>query len=339
MQNKNIQTISFFALLLFFILLTARLFGYFFQPLAMAAILGVIFLPVHKFIVGKIKNESLSALITIFIMLIILFIPSFFAGKVIMGEIVSFYEQNKNGGIVFDKQFLANNLPLEWQSGANSVISVIVLRISEWARNLTLDVSKIASDVTGFLLACFLILFSIFYFLKDYKKIKSWLASFLSLSIANEKLLINRLVSSVNGVILGKFLLAFLQGLVAMAGFLVVGLPRPFFWGFLTIFSAFIPIIGTGLVVIPAIIYLFIFKSFLPAIILTAWYAILHLSIDNIVTPKVIGSTTQIHPLLILLSILGGIEFFGPLGFFFGPIIVAISLTLLESYKDNYLSS
>jgi len=339
MQNKNIQTISFFALLFFFILLTARLFGYFFQPLAMAAILGVIFLPVHKFIVGRIKNESLSAFITIFIMLVIIFIPLFFMGNAIVGEMVSFYEQNRNGGITFNKQFIANNLPLEWQSGANGIINIIVEKISEWARNLTLDVSKMVSNITGFFLSCFLILFSIFYFLKDYKKIKSWLTSFLSLSITNEKLLINRLVGSVNGVILGKFLLAFLQGLVAMAGFLIVGLPRPFFWGFLTMFSAFIPIIGTGLVVIPAIIYLFIFKSFVPAIILIAWYAVFHLSIDNIITPKVIGSTTQIHPLLILLSILGGIEFFGPLGFFFGPVIVAVSLTLLESYKTNYLSA
>jgi len=339
MQKKNIQTISFFVLLLFFILLTVRLFGYFFQPLAMAVILGVIFLPVHKFIVNKIKNESLSALITIFIILIIIFIPSLFVGKMITGEIVSFYEQNKEGGIVFDKQILSNSLPTEWQYEANNIINIVVSKISEWARNLTLDVSKIASNVTSFFLSCFLILFSIFYFLKDYKKIKSWLASFLSLSIANEKLLINRLVSSVNGVILGKFLLAFLQGLVAIVGFLLVGLPRPFFWGFLTMFSAFIPIIGTGLVVIPAIIYLFIFKSFIPAIILIVWYAVIHVSIDNIVTPKVIGSTTQVHPLLILLSILGGIEFFGPLGFFFGPIIVAITITLMESYKNNYLSS
>jgi len=339
MQKKNIQTISFFVLLLFFILLTVRLFGYFFQPLAMAVILGVIFLPVHKFIVNKIKNESLSALITIFIILIIIFIPSLFVGKMITGEIVSFYEQNKEGGIAFDKQILSNSLPTEWQYEANNIINIVVSKISEWARNLTLDVSKIASNVTSFFLSCFLILFSIFYFLKDYKKIKSWLASFLSLSIANEKLLINRLVSSVNGVILGKFLLAFLQGLVAIVGFLLVGLPRPFFWGFLTMFSAFIPIIGTGLVVIPAIIYLFIFKSFIPAIILIVWYAVIHVSIDNIVTPKVIGSTTQVHPLLILLSILGGIEFFGPLGFFFGPIIVAITITLMESYKNNYLSS
>lgn len=339
MQNKKIQTISFFVLLFIFILLTARIFGYFFQPLAIAGILAVIFLPVHKFIVNKIKNESLSALITIFIMLIIILIPSFFVGKVMVGEIVSFYEQNKSGGAMFDKQLLSNNLPSEWQYEANNIINIVVAKISEWARNFTLDISKIASNITGFFISCFIILFSVFYFLKDYKKIKDWLASFLSLSIANEKLLINRLVSSVNGVILGKFLLAFLQGLVAIVGFLLVGLPRPFFWGFLTMFSAFIPIIGTGLVVIPAIIYLFIFKSFVPAIILIAWYAIIHVSIDNIVTPKIIGSTTQIHPLLILLSILGGIEFFGPLGFFLGPIIVAISLTLLEAYKTNYLSS
>ena len=339
MQKKNIQTISFFVLLLFFILLTARLFVYFFQPLAIAVILAIVFLPVHRFIVNKTKNESLSAVIAILIILIIIFISLFFVGKLMAGEIISFYEQNKNGGIIFDKQLLSNNLPAEWQYQANNIVNIIIAKISEWARNLTLDVSEMVSNITGFVISCFIILFSIFYFLKDYKKIKSWIASFLSLSITNEKLLINRLVSSINGVILGKFLLAFIQGLVAMTGFLVVGLPRPFFWGFLTMFSAFIPIIGTGLIVIPAIIYLFIFKSFIPAIILIVWYAVFHLSIDNIITPKVIGSTTQVHPLLILLSILGGIEFFGPLGFFFGPIIVAIFLTLLESYKTNYLSS
>ncbi|MCX6723184.1 MAG: AI-2E family transporter, partial [Candidatus Staskawiczbacteria bacterium] len=153
------------------------------------------------------------------------------------------------------------------------------------------------------------------------------------------RLLINRLVSSIRGVIVGKFLLAFIQGLVAMVGFLFVGVPNALFLGFLTMISSFVPMIGTGIVVLPVIIYLLIFKSFVPALILLIWYALVHFSIDNIVAPKIIGSTTQIHPLLILLSILGGIELFGALGFFFGPIIVAIFLTLVESYKTNYISS
>ena len=339
MKNKNIQVIIFFVLLIIFTILTARLLGYFFQPLAMAGILAVIFFPLYKFFTKKLKYESLSAFIVIILIIIIIVIPLYFLGKIMIGEMISFYGQNKGNGMIFDRQFLVGNLPYEWQPEANNIVSLIFEKVSLWTQSLTSNISEMISDITGFFLSCFLVLFGTFYFLKDCKKIKSFLVSFLSLSVDNEHLLINRLVSSIRGIIVGKFSIAFLQGLVAMAGFLFVGIPNVLFLGFLTMISSFVPIIGTGLVVLPVIIYLLLFKSFIPALILFIWYAVVHFSIDNIVTPKIIGSTTQIHPLLILLSILGGIELFGALGFFFGPIIVTIFLTLLESYKINYISS
>ena len=98
----------------------------------------------------------------------------------------------------------------------------------------------------------------------------------------------------------------------------------------------FIPMIGSGLVMIPISIYLAISGHWIAAIALALFAALIVGTVDNFIQPRFIGSRARIHPLLILLALLGGIEFFGFSGIILGPLVLAVTLALVDIYKSDY---
>lgn len=330
MKDKSIQTISFFVLLLVFAGLTIMLVWPFIQLIAMAGILAVLFLPIYDFLTKKIKNDFFSSLLIVVALMAIIAITLSLFGQAIIKEMVGFYDQHNVGGIWADRRSFVNHLPLAWQQTAIDLINSASTKINIWAKDFVLNITDILSNVAGFFFSCFIIFFSLFFFLKDSKKIKQYIKNLLPLSSSQEDLIITKIINSVKGVVQGSFIMALIQGTASTIGFLLAGLPQPIFWGSVTVISAFVPTVGTSLVLIPAIIYLFMFKSVVAGIILLIWFIVVHLSLDNFLGPKLIGSKTKMHPLLVVFSVIGGLEIFGPLGFLFGPIIMAVFVALVE---------
>ena len=103
-------------------------------------------------------------------------------------------------------------------------------------------------------------------------------------------------------------------------------------WGAIAIPVAFIPFIGVSLIIIPGILYAGLVAGLLKAIIFALIAFAISAFMENVLHPRVIGRGNHIHPLLLLLSVLGGISFFGPIGLFLGPLVLSFSLTLFEIY-------
>ncbi len=334
-QTKTIQTTGFFILLLLFFILVMVMFRPFFQLLALAGILAFLFLPLHTFFVQKLKHESLAAMLTVICILTIVLVPLYFLTQAAVTELIGFYGHYTQGTTA-SGQLAISQLPAAWQATAQHLINDAWIRMSAWAQSLSSDIAGILSNIAGFLFSFFLLFFSIYYFLKDHRAIKEYLGGLLPLSSSERHLLMDKLISALNGVVRGNFLMALLQGLAATFGYFLAGVPQPLIWGLVTAICSFIPNIGIFLVIIPAIIYLLLFNSLSAAIILTVWMVIIHLPLGNILGPKLIGSRAQLPPLLLLLSVLGGLTLFGFLGFLFGPVIVAIFMALLDEYRGGY---
>jgi predicted PurR-regulated permease PerM len=132
----------------------------------------------------------------------------------------------------------------------------------------------------------------------------------------------------------GTLFIALIQGLLAGVGFWIFGLPQPALWGTLTIITALVPVVGTALIWLPASIYLFSTGVTGMALGLFLWGAILVGSIDNFLRPKLIERYMKVHPFFILISVLGGLSLFGPLGFLLGPLVLSLILALLEIYPE-----
>lgn len=336
MKNSTIQTIALSLLIAVFCFFAFMMLKPFFNLLFLASILAVMFLPFHIFLTKKIKNPGISAFLIVLVILMIVLVPLSFFIQAIIKEMIDFVNQHNVGEIWANRQMFVDHLPQTWQQTGINLLNSSSEKLNFWAKDFISNITGLLSNVAGFFFSCFLLLFSTFYILKDHKKIKTFFVDVFPLPTAHEELIISKVANSIKGVVQGSFLMAAIQGTAATIGFFFAGVPQPLFWGSVIVISAFVPMVGTSLVMIPAIIYLFFFKTFSSAIIMTLWYAIVNVTIDNVVGPRLIGSKTKIHPLLVLFSVIGGLQVFGPLGFLFGPIIMAILVALIESYRTGF---
>jgi predicted PurR-regulated permease PerM len=130
---------------------------------------------------------------------------------------------------------------------------------------------------------------------------------------------------------------ALCQGIVAGIGFAIFGVPSPFFWGAVAGLFALVPGVGPALIWIPAVIYLYLTGNdgsiaWIGQII---WGVVAVGLIDNVVGPKMLNRGIQIHPLFILLAVIGGISMFGPEGFLFGPLVLSIFVAVIDVWKTR----
>jgi predicted PurR-regulated permease PerM len=145
-----------------------------------------------------------------------------------------------------------------------------------------------------------------------------------------------RFRSATHATILGTLSIAALQGTVAGLAFWLVGLPHPLVWGVLTAFGAVVPVIGSGLVWIPATLLLIAMQRYGDAVALGAIGAIVVANVDNVVRPLVYRRVSRIHPMITLVGAFAGIRYFGPLGVLFGPLGLAYFFEVLGLYRQEY---
>jgi predicted PurR-regulated permease PerM len=171
--------------------------------------------------------------------------------------------------------------------------------------------------------------------LRDGQKLKAAVVSLSPLSDADNEFIARKLERAINSAVKGNILIALIQGVLTTAGFLIFGVPSALLWGSLAAIAALIPGIGTALVLAPAIVFLFLAGEMVSGIGLTLWGMTAVGLIDNFLGPKFVGRGVQLHPLIILLSVLGGVGFFGPIGFLLGPLIISLLFALIDIYFAN----
>lgn len=335
MTNQRLEVIGFFILLGIFALVTAFMWWPFLKLLAVAGILAILFLPIHRRIQQRTGSEIASTWLTILIILFIVMVPVYLLGQLLFNELIGLYNGVKDSGFTLSGTKLIQELPPQFQNVAHNLSQDLGQRLSGFAANTFQGVTNILSNVAGFFLAFFLVFFTLYYLLRDGDKIKKVINSILPLSEAHENLLIKRLESAVNGVVKGMFLVALAQGVVATIGFLIFKVPNPFLWGAFTVLAALVPTVGTSIALIPAILFLFITGHTGAGIGLAIWGVFAVGLIDNVISPKLVGSRVQLHPLLVIFSVLGGIQLFGFIGFLLGPLVMAIFVALVEIYRND----
>ena len=138
---------------------------------------------------------------------------------------------------------------------------------------------------------------------------------------------------AINSIIRGTLIIAVIQGVMTGIGFAIFGVPSPTLWGSIAAIGALVPGVGTAIVFTPAILFLFFAGNTVPAIGLLVWGIVAVGLIDNFLGPVLVGRGIRIHPLFILFAVIGGIGFFGPMGFLLGPLVVSLLYGLFEIYR------
>ena len=184
-----------------------------------------------------------------------------------------------------------------------------------------------------------LTLFTLYYLLKDGAKFREKIMEFSPLKKSEDEKIFEKVKGTVTSIVRGSLVVGVIQGIMTGLGFLIFGVPNPALWGSVAIFAAIIPGVGTALVNIPAVLFLAISGSGTNAFLLLLWSMSAVGLIDNFLRPYLIGRDAKLHPFLVLLSVLGGIHVFGPVGFLVGPLFLSFLLALLEIYPTIVLKN
>ncbi len=325
-------------LLIVFLGLTLLLISGFHAPVILGALLATLTFPLYnKLRIFFRDQKNLAALVTIFVIVVGIILPFIGITTLLGSEAFNLFLSTKDN-IALD-QNLADKLEIASQKlNLNvNVENFIQEQVAPWLKSFSLSIYQktgtLLSGVFSLLVSFFIMLFTIFYLLRDGDLFGKFFLN-LQLFKNNEGAHLFRTFRETGkAIIYGIFLTALAQGILAGFGFYIFGLETPVLWGAVMAFLSLIPLLGPYIIYIPATIYLLTIKS--PALALGFFFYnfLIVSTIDNIIRPKIIANKIDAHPLFIFIAILGGLKIFGILGVIYGPLIAAIFLVLLETYR------
>ena len=188
-------------------------------------------------------------------------------------------------------------------------------------------------------LQLFIFLYGLFFFLFSGRETLERILYLMPLDAEDEDRLIGRFLSVTRATLKGSILIGGVQGALAGIGFGFAGIPGAAFWGTIVVVLSVIPGLGAPVVWIPACLWLLSTGAAAEAGILAGWCALVVGSIDNVLRPRLVGSDAKMSDIMILISTLGGLSLFGPVGFIVGPIVAALFVTLWDVYGRAFAAS
>ncbi|HEX8974627.1 MAG TPA: AI-2E family transporter [Patescibacteria group bacterium] len=344
MQLKNYNVYFFFAVLVFVSVITFFIFQPFLMAIVLAAILATLFHGMYGFLLRITRqHEGLSALLTSVVALLVFVIPLTVVIGLVSSEIMTAYNNSMATGDFYQRsiapivnKFEASGLyktPLAQQALSKDAFT----QYSSQAGKFLLSVAQSTyQSIANLLFLIFVTFFSLYYFLKDGKKLVEKIMYISPLKNAHEKLLLEKFTSISLATVKGSLAIAVVEGVIGAVAFRIGGIPSVATWGVAIGLFSLIPLVGSGIIWMPAALILLLTGHIWQGIFLVAiGFGILS-TIDNVLRPRFVGKNVQLHPLLVFFATLGGLTMFGPIGFIVGPIVVALFVSLWDIYGVEF---
>jgi len=335
MSSRVVEYVFFFGLLGAVAFLLWEMFSPFLSALALSGVIVTICYPVYLKIRQNIpkQNSSLAALITTFLVILVVILPIGFLISALLSEALSIYKilGSSNVSIVAS----LNNLEDVIQQMIPSAELDLTEYLRQGAQWFAGNLGTIFAGTASTVFSLFISLIGAFYFFRDGRTFTKELVRISPLPDSEDELILRRLGQAVRSVATGTILVALIQGTLTGIGMAIFGFERAILFGAVAAFGALIPSIGTSIVFVPAVAYLAITGDYFNTVGLAIWGVLAVGLIDNLLGPYLMSRGNVIHPFLILLSVLGGIVVFGPVGFVVGPVVVSLFKVLLELYSQH----
>jgi predicted PurR-regulated permease PerM len=337
-MSKVVEYGFFFALLAGAGYMVWQVLSPFITALALSIIIVTICYPLFEQIKERIykQNRTLAAALSTLIVVIGVVIPIVIISTIFVRELVSFYQTLGAGQeLTIEKYVLSfEETVQEYFPDFELNLTDQIRQSAEWL------VRNIGAIFAGTVSTIFVVLISLigsFYFFRDGREFIKIAIKISPLPDSDDEAIFTRLGKAVRSVATGVLLVSLIQGTLAATGFAIFGIERAVLWGAVGAILSMIPGIGTLAIMIPGVIFLFLTGSTTAALGLIVWTAVTVIVVDNIIGPYLMSRGNNLHPFIMLTSVLGGISTFGPIGFIIGPVIVTLFIVLLEVY-NQYLS-
>ena len=311
--------------------------------LAWATVLVITFHPIHKRILARTGSPSWSALLSSLLLIVTILLPLTLVTLAVVNEASKVTDQlqamQAQGGDLLSPDSPVTGRYVRW---VEQYVSLDQLRSQEAVVERLRGLSgAIASRTLGFvgglagaIVQVAFIMFTMYYLFRDGDRIRQALYSILPLEHSQAHEIFTRTHEVVGASVNGVLIIALIQGALGGLAFWFLGLPSPLLWTVVMTLLSLIPMAGAFIVWVPAAIYLALTGAYVKAGLLVAWGALVIGSADNFLRPKLVGDKTRLHELLIFFSVLGGLQVFGILGLVLGPVVVAITLALLDVFRQ-----
>lgn len=320
----------------------------FLTPIFLALMIAIVFHPIHLQVETRIHRRNLAALTSTILVLVIVFVPTVILGTLAAREAHSLY-------------LILSEKSAE-QGGWNPYAMHFVDRVSAWAGHYV-DLSRLdlrgalvrsleqisqallslgthfVTNVVSFFVAAVIAFFTLFFLFREGEQIKHQLAAFLPLRPDQFERLFTGISNSIVANVYGCLAVGAAQGILMSLAFWALGLPSPILWGLVTALCSLLPIVGSFVVWGPTTVYLFVSGHWVKGLILAIWSALVVSQIDHVLRTYVTSQRANMHPLLMFFALLGGVEAFGPIGLFIGPVVVSVTLVALQMLREANFES
>jgi predicted PurR-regulated permease PerM len=336
MNTKVNPKYFFFGCLFAALVLVVLIFLPFMTVFILGAAVAVVFHPLYRRFNKAFPWQTgwLSALITVICFIFIVCAPLMLMGRVIIHQASDLYVKvSATAGADGYGSYLSDAIG---KYVPESLVSTAEAKLASLAETVASNLSGLFTATIATLFDFLLLILSVFYFLKDGSRWKKAIIALSPLSDSDDEKILGRLRDAISGVMRGYLLIALAQGVLMGIGLAVFHVPNPALLGAVAAIASLIPSVGTALVAVPIIAFLFFTGHPNAALGFAAWAGVLVGTIDNILNPVLVGARIRIPPLLILFSVLGGISFMGPVGILIGPVSVSLLFALLSIYSSKF---
>ena len=344
MKREYFLVTLFFLIAAIFFYLFYRIIIPFFVPITWAAVLVILFHPLYKKLVGKLRSTNLTSLLMCLMIIVIIIGPITYLFAALVNEaadaVAKVNQMYREGE--FDN-LLRVDLP--WIESVKEKLSqyydVSKINLDELIKDALDRVTGIIFSQTSWLIAngtktvfyFILMLFTMYYFFRDGELLMNKIKRLMPISTEQVDKVFAKLRDVIYATMYGGVVVALIQGLLGGILFAVMGIPSAIFWGAIMAFLSIIPLLGAFIVYVPAGIILILGGSYLKGILVIAIGTVVISQSDNVIRPYLIAGRTEMHPLLLFFSIMGGIAMFGLLGVVVGPLVAAVFVTLIKLFE------
>jgi predicted PurR-regulated permease PerM len=304
----------------------------FLSYIVLAGILTYTLYPIYQFILHRTHRPELSSALSIVVALLLMILPTAYLVTELVNQVSGAYGTISDEGIQRVGDYLSgltgNRInPQEMLEGALNEIRTSMVGLAP----------EFLGSVTEVLLGLFIMFFVMFYGFREGRGFLDHIKKLLPLDPELNDSLFHELRTVTQAVLYGQVMTALIQGGLGGLGFLIFGVPNWLFWGAIMAITALIPVLGTPIIWVPAAVGLMLNGDMARGVGLLIFGATLVMNIDNFIRPRLVSGRTKVHPVLILIGVLGGLRIFGFIGMLVGPLILALLVAVIKFYEQHYM--
>ncbi|MGA8042987.1 MAG: AI-2E family transporter [Terracidiphilus sp.] len=301
-----------------------------------AVVLGIVTQPVYRWMLARLRRPGLAATVTLIVVSLSIVVPSLTlilsAGNHILILLKSVQRESAAEAL---RQFVGNHSSL--RDALQFVMNNMDLdaAMQKAAGAAAGQVGAVLGGTIHAITQIIVMLFLLFFLYRDKDAALGLARRMIPLKADETQFLLGRVENAVRALVLGRFAVAAVQGLLAGTAYALLGVGAATLLGALTMLLAMVPAVGAFVVWVPVVVYLFAIHHWVQALILLGAGALVISTLDNVLYPILVGTRLQLHTGPIFLAMLGGVVLFGVSGLILGPIAFSVTETMLDIWRER----